>query len=246
MKKFDNSVLITLIVVAGILALSLMIFIFANSTIYSKTVTSTGTASIKVSPDLIAVYFNVQTDGLTGKEASEKNSEIVEKMTSAFLDLGFDESEIQTQDFSVYPKYEWVNNKYESNGYTVSHSIKIEILIDEKKKIGGVLDAGIKAGAGISYINYEITKENQEKYKSEAIKTATENAKTKAEAIASGAGQKLGRLVSVASSDFGYVPWLAVSEADAKAGSSEIVNQINPSSQEVTASVTAVFKLSGF
>ena len=102
----------------------------------------------------------------------------------------------------------------------------------------------IGAGAGVSYINYELNDDNQKKYKVEAIKLATEDARTKAEALAEGSGSRLGSLVSVSSSEWGYVPWLAASE-DAVKGSSgaEIATSITPSEQEITASVTAVFRI---
>ncbi|MEK6820048.1 MAG: SIMPL domain-containing protein, partial [Nanoarchaeota archaeon] len=74
-KKIDNSVLITLIIVTGVLVMGIMIFAFANSTIYAKTISSTGTATIKVVPDLVVVYFNIQTQGKTSIEAGDENSE---------------------------------------------------------------------------------------------------------------------------------------------------------------------------
>lgn len=243
MKKFDNSVKITLIIVLGILVLSVIVLAFFNYNFYSKTITSTGTASVEVLPDFVGVYFNVQTEGDTGKEASDGNSEIVNQMTENLLALGFSKDGIQTQGFSVSPNYKWVNNEYKEDGYVASHSIKVEIPVEDREKIGEVLDAGINAGAGISYINYELNKQNQEKYKAEAIKLATENARSKAEAIAIGAGQRLGGLISVSSSDFGYTPWLAVAETEVSRDSGQITSQITPSEQEISASVTAVFRI---
>ena len=242
----NNSVIITLIIVCGILLLGLMGFMFANSTIYAKTVSSTGTATIEVVPDLIMVYFNIQSTGETGSDADDKNSDIYDKMKSEILSLGFDEDEIQTESYSVYPEYDWQSGTQKLKDYIAVHSVKIKISVDKKDKIDEVISAGIDAGAGIGYINYELTDENQNKYKIDAIKLATEDARKKAEALAIGSGSKLGSLVSVSTSDFGYVSWLAYSaEAGSvtKADAVQIETRITPSKQEISSQVTAVFKI---
>ena len=166
-------------------------------------------------------------------------------MKNFLLIAGISEEEIQTESISVYPKYDWSSGSQKLKGYIAMHSVKVEIFIDDKDKISDVLDAGINAGAGISYLNYEITDENQNKYKVEAIKLATEDARTKAEALALGSGSKIGSLISVSTSDFGYVPWLAYSAEGAitKADTGRIETQITPSEQEISSQVTTVFRI---
>jgi uncharacterized protein YggE len=244
MAKMDKSVQKTLIIVGGILLAIVIIFMFSKYFLYPSTISSTGTATIKVLPDMVSVYFSVDTKGTTAKEASDKNAEIVDKMKSSLLAAGIKDSEIKTQGFNVYPNYDYYNGGQRVTGYSATHSLKVEISVDEKDKIGSTIDAGVGAGAGVSYINYELNEENQKKYKVDAIKSATEDARTKAEALAEGAGSSLGSLVSISTSEFGYVPWLAAS-ADSMKGSSgaEVATSINPSEQEVSASVTAVFRI---
>ena len=242
-QKISNSVLITLIIVAGIFIFSVATMVYLNSTVYAKTVSAAGSSTIKVMPDLVSIYFNIQTDGKTSSEANDKNSEISEKMKESLFELGFEKSEIQTQGFSIYPNYDWQSGTQKIKSYSATHSIVLKIPIDKKEKIGSTLDAGIGAGAGIGHINYELTDENQNKYKAEAIKKASEDAKTKAAAIADGTGQKLGKIVSISTEEFGYVPWLAVSEGVTKESPVEIAAKITPSEQEISARVTAVFRM---
>jgi uncharacterized protein YggE len=243
--KINNSVMITGIIVIGVIIISFIGFRALNPS-NENTITSQGFANIDVLPDLIVVYFSVQTEAATAEESSDKNSEIVDDLKTSLMALGFDDSEIQTQSFSVNPKYSYSGSTQRIIGYMTTHSIKVEVLMQEREKAGEVIDAGINSGAGISFINYELTEENQNMYKVEAIKLATEDATSKAEALAEGAGQSLGKLVSISTSDFGYRPWLAVSEAEVAVADSgdEIATQITPSEQEISASVTAVFKIS--
>jgi len=247
-KKIDNSVLITLIIVVGVLLLAVLIFWFMDYNSAANTVSTTGTSSIKVLPDIVGIYFNVQTEGKTADEASTKNSEIVESMKTSLEGLGFKEGDIQTQSFSVNPKYDWTTGKQRITGYTAVHSIKVEILMDSKDKIGKSIDAGINAGAGISYINYELTQKNQNAYKAQAIKLATQDAQIKAGALTEGAGKRLGDLISVSTNDYGYYPYRVFS-ADASSGGiaiaeeAKVATDIQPSEQEITSSVTAVFRI---
>ncbi len=245
-KNVDKKVLITGMIVLGVIIVALIFSNVFNSGSMQNTISATGTSTIKVLPDLVNVYFNVQTKALTADEASDKNSEIVNEMKSSLIALGFRENEIKTQSFSVYPEYDWKSGTQKLTGYVASHVVSVQISIDEKEKIGSALDAGINAGAGINYINYELTEEHQRSYKIEAIRAATEDATDKAGALAEGAGQSLGRLVSISTSDFSYVPWMAYGTTDSggvvKSGA-EIATSITPSEQEVSASVTAVFRI---
>ena len=152
----------------------------------SDTISVNGQATFNSMPDLVTVYFNVESKATTSSEANQLNSEIVEKLTTNILALGFEEKNIITENFNVYPNNEWINGKMIPKGYVATHSIKIEMSTSETQKIGQVIDAGVNAGAGISYINFELSPEKQSEAKAEAIKLAAQDAKLQAEALAEG------------------------------------------------------------
>jgi uncharacterized protein YggE len=187
----------------------------------------------------------VQTKGNDAKEAKDKNSEIVDKAITNLVKLGFERKDIITENFNVYPEYDWVNGQRIDKGYSATHSLKVQISTDKMEMIGDAIDAGVDAGAGISYINFELSMEKQNQYKAEALEAATLDAKTKAEAIASGLGKSLGRIVSVSTSDFGYSPWNIyygaemASAADAKLATTSI----QPGQQTVTARVSVLYRI---
>ena len=142
----------------------------------------------------------------------------------------------------------WVNDKRIDNGFIATHSLKVIVNSEETEKLGGIVDAGVDAGAGISYINFELSQESQNKYKAEAMKTAAQDAKVKAESVAEGFGKKVGKLVSVSVNDFGYYPWNVYSatsmDVREDAGlAKEAVTNIQPGEREVTARVSAVYKI---
>jgi uncharacterized protein YggE len=243
MKK---SVQVTSIIVVGVLLAIIIGFVGFKSILYpSKTVNSYGEASISVVPDLVTVYFNVHNSGDDLSEVQEANNQIVNTLKTNLMNIGFAEKDIQTQSFYIGPKYRYSSGKQIQDGYEASHSIKLEMSTDDVSKIGQVIDAGVNAGASINYINFELTQEKQNEYKAQAIKMAAEDAKIKAEALASGLGYKIGKLVSVSNSNFGYSPWnIYTAREDSVAGEAKAATtSIQPSEQEIYASVTAVFRI---
>ncbi len=239
----SNSVKITLIIVIGAIILGAIILNSLNPSA-QNTVSVAGQSTIHVMPDLVGIYFSVETQSSTIQDASSKNSAIVDNLTNALINDGFSSRDIQTQSYSVYPEYDYSQGTQRLIDYKATHLIRVQLSVNNTEKIGQVVDAGVSAGAGISYINFELSQDNQNKYKAQAIELAAQDAAVKAQAVADGLRKKVGSLVSVSVDNYNYMPWLAVSGAGATPSQvkTEATN-IQPSSQDISASVTAVFKI---
>lgn len=248
MKEKNNAIAITAIisVLVFVIALVALLTLKPTGTSYGdETVSVQGIAEVKAMPDLMVVYFNAKTEGKTTEEAREANVEMVNSLVDGIVALGFERKDIVTEDMSVYQEYDWNNGERIDKGFVASHTIKISMSIDDTEKMGKVVDAGVGAGAMLNYINFELTQESQNKYKAEAMKIAAEDARVKAESVALGFDKEVGKLVSVSVNDFGYYPWRAYAGGvmeDAVSIKSSVSN-IQPGEKEITASVSAVYKL---
>jgi len=244
----ESSVKITLIIAATII---LLVFgggyaLFQMQHNDSNTVTVDGASNIKATPDLVSVYFNAQTKGNTSKEANDNNAEMVDEIITALVKQGFERKDIQTESFNIYEDFQWTNNKQVSRGYIATHQLKIELATNEASKIGDVIDAGVDAGATLNYINFELSTAKQNEYKAQALKEASEDAKIKAEAIASGLGKEVGELVSISTSNFDYRPWALYESVGGVADiamAKQATTNIQPGDQDVNAYITAVFEI---
>ena len=203
----SNSVKITAMVLITVVALALFATLIYFWVKPSQTVSVSGMSSVKAMPDLLTVYLDIETKGEDAKEAKDSNAEIVDAVTTSLVRLGLERKEITTNSFNVYPEYDWTGNERKITGYTASYVLKVQLVEGKMSKAGDVIDAGVDNGAGISYINFELSQELQNQYKKEALEKATQDARSKAEGIASGLGKEVGRVVSISSSDFGYYPW---------------------------------------
>ncbi|MEN7981854.1 MAG: SIMPL domain-containing protein [Nanoarchaeota archaeon] len=247
MKKQNTTITITAIVSAVVLIIALSALFMFKPVSSENTVSVEGMAIVKAMPDEIGVYFNIETKGNTSSEAKDANSDILEKLVATLGNQGFGREDIITENYNIYPDYDWTEGKRIDKGFKAIHSIKVMVDSEETDKLGKIIDAGVDAGAGISYINFELSQESQNKYKAEAIKLAAEDAKTKAESVAIGFDKKVGKLVSVNVNDFGYYPWRLYSSSGVTEGdvglAKEAVSSIQPGEKEVSARVTAVYKI---
>lgn len=246
-KKISNSVKITLIISVAVIILAVAGFYFFNEFFSGNTISVNGQGTEKVTPDLISIYFDVEAQGNSSSAAESANSVIVNKLKDAVVALGFKEDDLKTASFNIYPQYD--TNGKQIIGYTASESLSIELSVNDKDKIGSVIDAGTNAGAGISYINFELSPALEQQYKAQAIKIAAADALVKAGAIADGFNKKIGRLVSVSLDQFNYYPFRVYDSTTSGSGvpsaetAKAAVQSITPSEQDVTASVTAIYKL---
>ncbi len=250
MKKDNKAIIITSIISGVVLLIALIAMVSFGSVSSTNKITVEGISSIDATPDLMTTYFRIETQNETSVEAKDANNEILNKLVNELSKLGFERSELQTQSFNIYPNYEWKNNKQTQNGYKATHSLKLELSSERFDKISEVIDAGADSGAGISYINFELTQELQNQYKAQALELASKDAQTKADAVASGFGKRAGKLVSVQVSEFGYYPWNVYTSRDEGVGYGEdavlakqAVAEISPSEQEISARVSATFKI---
>lgn len=247
MKKENNAIVITSII-SGVVLLIAVIALFAFQSPSSNVITVQGVSTIKATPDLITVYYSIETKGNTSAQAKDANTLVYNKLVDALIAQGFKESDLKTESFNIYPNTYWDGSKERQDGYIASHSLKIELSTEQLDKLTYAIDAGANAGAGISYINFELTQESQNKYKAQALQLAAEDAQIKADSVAKGFNKETGKLVSVKVSDFGYYPWniytsRAGGVAEDAALAKESTMSIQPSEQEISASVSATFRL---
>jgi uncharacterized protein YggE len=223
----------------------LLLFVVTYSFLGDKaTVSAQGFSSIKVEPDLISVYLSIETRDIDSlKDAQDTHKSSVGLLYSELFLLGLSEKDIETSYYNVGPEYEWTQNNQRLKGYLASQQFVVRL--KDFDKVVSVVDSAVKSETLISGINFELSPEKQNDYKSSALEQASKDARKKAESTASGLDKKIGKLVSVESSDFNYVPVVYYAKAEDTSGSDvrDTALQINPSDIDVSASVTVVYVL---
>ena len=247
----DKSIQMTLIIAVTILiifGIGAMMVYNVMPTNLKNTITVSGSSTLDVTPDLVTVYFNVETNGSPAQIAKDENAKIVDDVITDLVKKGFAREDIQTLNFNIYPWQTWENGRTVDRGYKASHQIRIELKENKFSIVGDVIDAGADAGAQISSINFELSQDKQNEYKAQALKEAGEEARIQAESAAEGVGKSIGAVVKLSVDDYNYRPWGIYATAsyggmEDVAMAKEAVTNIAPSTQEVTGTVSVTYKL---
>lgn len=158
-------------------------------------ITVRGEGTIKVKPDIAYITMGVRTENKDAKIAQTNNAEKMDSVIAALKNMGIEEKDIQTSNYSIYPQYDYESKNGEKIiGYTVNNSVKITVR--DILKVGSVFDIGIEQGANVSNgIQFSVS--NTEKYYHEALKQAVNNAKGKADALAGAIGVTITNPITV-------------------------------------------------
>ncbi|MEK6886431.1 MAG: SIMPL domain-containing protein [Nanoarchaeota archaeon] len=232
-----TAIIIALIALVGVIG---VVSYVTPST--DNTVDVTGSAQVTVPPDQVVVYAQVLTKAILADDAKNMNSEISEKVINALKAIGIESKDIETENYNIYQDCEWTQIGQSCKGYAASNSIKIKS--KEFNNAGKIVDAVVDSGALVSYINFELSLEKQNEYKKTVLADAAKDAKSKAEALASGFGKRVGKLVSVSSSDYSYMPYPIFARAEgAVSDAKQAATNLPSGTLDVTATVSARYEI---
>lgn len=155
------------------------------------TVSVTGTAEVKVSPDKSSAVVYIKSKASTAKEANTSLGTKTDAVIAALKSAGVKEENIQTSYFSIDESYRWVDGNRKSDGYAGESSLNVTgVDID---KIGSVIDAAVNAGAdSVERVRYYSS--NYDACYKDALVDAIADARAKADAMGQAAGFKVIRV----------------------------------------------------
>jgi uncharacterized protein YggE len=214
----------------------------------ANTLSLTGTATTMVKPDKVTVSLGLETTNKTANAALAANSKIMNKVIDALKAAGVKDNETSTSSFSISPNYNYSQSANISArtiiGFTVSNSIQIQSTnINNTSKW---IDTAIAAGANtVDRIDFILSDKKLEETKTNLIKQAMQDARAKADIVASAAGMKVAGVRSINLNEFAIqppfppppIPLAKQSLAVAEARPTPIIS----GQQEVTTNVGVIF-----
>lgn len=201
-------------------------------------ITAEGKATVV--PDIALLRAGVTTEGSAVEKIVAENNTKMNAIIEAIKGLGVEEKDIKTTNYSLTPRYDWLETGRVFRGYTLNQEISIKVR--DFEKIGDVLEVSTSNGGNLIG-NLQFTVDDQEKVKALALEDAIANAKEKAQSIAQASGLKLKKVVNIYES--GVTPYYGVGGAmtmDAKMESS-VAPPIQAGEQEITVNVTLIYRV---
>ena len=140
-------------------------------------------------------------------------------------------------------QYDWFQDEKDTDPeFVASHTIKITI--EDQELIGDIVDAIVDNGGLVNQITSELSFDRNNELKSEVLASAAADARSKAEAIASGLNMKVGKLVSVNTNDYGYRPQVMYAMAEPAFDEAQEINlDMEVRDIELNSAVSVVYEL---
>jgi len=202
---------------------------------HRPTIEVSATGYVEVIPDRVSVSVGVRSKADTTIAAQTQVNEAMNATLESVRELDIDGLNIETTGLRLSPIYSRIKDREpELLGYAASRNVRIEI--GDLSRVGEVIDAAILGGINdFDGVMFSIA--DPESHELEALRSATLNAKARAETIAGAMNMRLGGVVTARDSNDwsggGRSPF-ADMEAD---------THIEPSPIDIEAEVTIIWEL---
>jgi uncharacterized protein YggE len=227
-----------LLVVSGAAAALLVLAAFAavlrpgaahGAAARAGTVTTTGHASVAAVPDQAQVSAGVQSRAATASDALSQDAVEMTKVIGALKAAGG--RDLQTQEVSLWPQ---TDNDGNVTGYTATNTVTATSAIG---RAGALVDAAVAAGAN-NVDGPTLSVSRTDALYRDALKKAVDDARAKAEALASAGGFTVGAVTRVTEGSEAQAPPFPHA---AFAAAATAATPVEPGKQDVTADVTVSF-----
>lgn len=236
-------VLIGVILLAGIITVAILRDRIVNQQF--KSVTITGQGKLYYNPDLAIVTLGVQIDKVAKpEEALNQLNAKVNEIIKAVKVVGVGDAEIQTQNYSLYPQYDYKDNISTVSGYNANEQLVIKIVgyDQDQDKLSRVIAAAGKAGAN-QINNLVFDASNLNDLKQQARVKAIEDAKGKSAILAETAGVKLKEVIGWYENFTGSITYDYYAKGGMGAGGMDTAPQVPAGSREIIVEVGVTYSL---
>ncbi len=207
-----------------------------------NTISVTGIGTAKAEPTIVKLELGVTTEAsesFGAQEALAKNSESIEKILEALSDLGISRENIKTSHFNISPRYEYrdYRERNEIVGYRVTHMLSVEF--EEIDMAGSIIDEAVANGANeINNVTFSLSEGDFDEIENIARARAAQDAREKAETIASSLGVEITGVVKVTEGSYYYDGFNRTE--DFESGSTQI---ISPQTLTETVTLEVTFRI---
>ena len=205
----------------------------------------TGTAEVSAPPDRAMVSLGAVVEAKNALDAQKQIAQIMQRVINEVKSQGIPEEKIRTAGLSLNPVYSHPAPKALQDpeaprivGYRASNTVRVQV--DDMERVGAVIDAGITAGANqLNSLSFDLR--DDLKFRKQALQLAAQEARAKAEAIASALNLQLGEVIEVRE-EGGSPPHPVERRFAAPAAAA---TPVQPGQVQVSAAVTVRFRLAG-
>jgi uncharacterized protein YggE len=157
-------------------------------------VVSTGEGIVKRTPDRAWVMIAAESRARTPQEAQKLNADAMTGVLQKLKSSGIPADATRTTGYDLQPEFDYANNRRTLRGYVARNSV--EVRVDDLQRLGEILEGTVSAGAtNVSGVRFDV--KDRAGAEREALTLAVKDARSRADAAASGAGVKVERVLKI-------------------------------------------------
>jgi uncharacterized protein YggE len=218
-------------------SLALFVVVMVSSVAFGQTVEPaqvvvTGDGVVKATPNQAWISIGAESRSKISTEAQQRNADAMTAVLQKIAAFGITKDAIKTTAIDLQMEFDYANGKQTPRGYVARNTV--EVRVDDLAKLGEVLDAVVNSGATMIHgLRFDV--KQREQVEAEALQSAVKNALAKSQAVATGAGRAIDRVLKIEETSGGGEPipmmrQYAMAKADAStpvaAGEIEIRAQV--------------------
>ncbi|HKZ70632.1 MAG TPA: SIMPL domain-containing protein [Anaerolineales bacterium] len=205
-----------------------------------RTISVTGNGIAYGKPDTAVASIGVQTRNPDPGKAVTENTEKMNSIIAALKNLGIEEKDIQTANFSVYANQNYDPQTGQPTTIEYVADNTVSVTIRDLNKVGEALGKAVDAGANSIY-GVSFTVSDQSALEATAREKAMADAKARAEQLAKAAGVTLDAPMSISEYTSGPVPYYDVRAADVGLGGGAATVPVQGGQISVTLQVNVTY-----
>jgi uncharacterized protein len=153
-----------------------------------------GSATVKRAPDRGWVTISAESRAKGPKEAQKLNADVMSAVLQKLKGTGLPDNAVQTTSYDLQPEFDYRDGRQTLRGYVARNAV--EVRVDDLPKLGEILDVAVTSGAtSVGGVRFDL--KDRDGAEREALRRAVADARARAEAVASGAGATLDRIVRI-------------------------------------------------
>ncbi len=162
-----------------------------------------GEGLVKAAPDMAWITIGAEHRARDAKQAQADNAAAMNAVHARVVALGVPEDALRTVSYDLQLEFDYRDGRQVPRGY-VARS-RLEVRLDDVARVGEVLEAVVTTGAtSVQGVRFDL--KSREGVERDALTRAVADARARADAAATGAGQTIGRILRIEEDGVGMMP----------------------------------------
>ncbi len=213
-----------------------------SSSAVDRTIHVTGSGSVTGEPDIATLDVGVSVERGTVAEAREEAASAMTGLINSLQANDVAEKDIKTENFSIYPQYDYTDDGRVLRGYRVDNTVRAKVR--DLATLSDVIDGAAGAGGNSIVINsIQFMIDDTTPLQTQARSLAVKDAEAKAQTLAKAGGVRLGEPITITESTYLEGPPIPFATTEVAFDAARTATPIAPGELTVSVTVTVIYEI---